>query len=237
MFAVHLDTLLFLLLIGMAALLRLLVSKAGMEKKKPRAPDDDWTRTFTPRPQQPVQRPAPQTDEERIRKFLEALGQPTTSKPPPPVIPRTDIPPRPVAPVRPPPGMFPIPGTILTPEQQRRRRVILHEEVAGTPQEPPRKITVVRDEIAPPPLSRRIFTPTTPEAPAVQFREPEIPPQLAQTEKPSPLTLTSLKIEPTGVAVNIIALLQSPEGLRNVVILREILGPPRSLQQLELIAL
>jgi hypothetical protein len=227
MFAVHLDTLLFLLLIGMAALLRLLASKAGAEKKKPPAPNETVRPTFTPLPKQPVQRAAPETDEERIRKFLEALGQPPTSKPPPPVIPRTDIPPRPVAPVRPPPGMFPIPsGTVLTPEERRKRRVILHEEAAPTP-------------IAPRSVRRTTFTPAIPETQVFQFREAAPAPEPPQIGKPAAerTAAISLKIERPGGAVDIIALLQSPAGLRNAIILREIFGPPRSLQPLELVGI
>src|SRR5438128_10417391 len=97
----HLDNLLFILLIAMAALFRLLASQAGDTKKRSQKPDQ--RSTATPRPDQPVRRAPVESDEERIRKFLEALGQPSTSRPPSPVAPRTDIPPRPVAPVHPPP--------------------------------------------------------------------------------------------------------------------------------------
>src|SRR5215472_3486766 len=99
MFAVSFDNLLFLLLIGVAALFQLLskaLSKGGKS-------DSDETST-SPTPTRPprTRRVPTESDAERIRKFLEALGQPPTSSPPPPVIPRTDIPPRPVAPVQPP---------------------------------------------------------------------------------------------------------------------------------------
>src|SRR5216110_217597 len=97
----HLDNLLFILLIAMAALFRLLAHKAGEAKKRSQKPDQ--RPTAIPQPDQPIRRASVESDEERIRKFLEALGQPTTAKPPPPIVPRTDIPPRPVAPVQPPP--------------------------------------------------------------------------------------------------------------------------------------
>src|SRR6266480_3867918 len=101
----HLDNLIFILLIAMAALLRLLASKAGSPKKS-----EPPERSTSPSPtSQPVARPLPETDEERIRRFLEALGQPTSSKPPIPVLPRTDIEPRPLAPVQPPRTMFSTP--------------------------------------------------------------------------------------------------------------------------------
>src|SRR5713226_7274622 len=106
----HLNNLLFILLIAIAALFRLLASKAGDAKKRSQKPDQ--RSTATPQPDQPVRRAPVESDEERIRKFLDALGQPPTSRPPSPVVPRTDIPPRPLAPVRPPP--IPTPRTILT---------------------------------------------------------------------------------------------------------------------------
>src|SRR5437879_42926 len=102
MAALHLDNLLFILLIAMAVLLRLLASKAGEPKKESQQPGQASTSAPPPLPRAPAE-----SDEERIRKFLEALGQPTTSKPPPPATPRTNIPPRPIAPVQPPSQMRP----------------------------------------------------------------------------------------------------------------------------------
>src|SRR5437868_4895542 len=96
----HFETLLFILLIAMAALLRLLATKAGEAKKRPQK-SDQRSRT-TPQVSKPIRRAAVESDEERVRRFLEALGQPPTSKPPSPIVPRTDLPPRPLAPVQPP---------------------------------------------------------------------------------------------------------------------------------------
>src|SRR6266699_317110 len=96
----HLENLLFILLIVMAALFRLLASKAGQTKKKLQNPDQRLT--TSPQLGELPRRAPIESDEARIRKFLEALGQPATSRPPPPVAPRTNIPPRPLAPVQPP---------------------------------------------------------------------------------------------------------------------------------------
>jgi hypothetical protein len=112
----HFENLLFILLIAMAALLRLLATKAGEVKKRPQR-SDQRSRT-TPQVSEPIRRAPVGSDEERIRRFLEALGQPATSKPPPPIVPRTDLPPRPLAPVQPPP--IPTARNILT----RRKRQI-----------------------------------------------------------------------------------------------------------------
>src|SRR5207244_11753298 len=100
MIAVSLDNLLFFLLIAAAALFQVLskaVSKAGKKQS-----DETSTPPTPPKPPQ-VRRAPTASDADRIRKFLEALGQPPTSTPPAPVAHRTDISPRPVAPVQPPP--------------------------------------------------------------------------------------------------------------------------------------
>src|SRR4029450_13373325 len=97
----HFENLVFILLIAVAALSRLLATKAGKAKKGPQKVDQGST--ITPKIGESIRRARVEPDEKRIPKFPEALGQPTTAKPPPPIVPRTDIPPRPVAPVRPPP--------------------------------------------------------------------------------------------------------------------------------------
>src|SRR5215813_13541521 len=123
MLALSLDNLLFLLLIAVAALFQLLskaVSKASKNQsdETPNAP-----RPQTPRP---IQRAPRESDADRIRKFLEALGQPPSSTPPPPVLPRTDIPPRPVAPVQPPPVI--IPGALRLPRERRQKADVTEQE-------------------------------------------------------------------------------------------------------------
>ena len=113
----HLDNLLFILLIAMAALFRLLASKAGQTKKRQQNPDQ--RSTTSPQLGESPRRARVESDEERIRKFLEALGQPASSRPPPPVAPRTNIPPRPLAPVQ--PARIPTARNILT---DKRRLVV-----------------------------------------------------------------------------------------------------------------
>src|SRR6266700_4930328 len=98
MIAANFDNFLFLLLVVVAVLFQFLAKIAGKKSK------DQTKRTSTPIPRTPTspQRAPTESGEDRIRKLLEALGQPPTSRPPPPVVLRTDISPRPLAPVKPP---------------------------------------------------------------------------------------------------------------------------------------
>ena len=195
----HFENLLFILLIAMAALLRLLATKAGEAKKRP--PKSDQRSTATPQVSQPIRRASVESDQERIRKFLEALGQPATSRPPPPVVPRTNIPPRPLAPVQPP--RIPTARNILT---ERRRQVV---ETTKSPE----------------PLVFGLH-----EAPPL--------PKLPASVKPSAETNSTAADSKTKLAragIDAATFLRSPAELRNAIVLREIFGPPRSLQPFDLI--
>jgi len=121
----HLDSLLFILLIAVAILFQLLSRMASKARQQGENSENE-TRESTPvtRTRPVISRAPVESDEERIRKFLEALGQPATSRPPAPVVPRTDIPPRPLAPVRPPTASL-VPPRKLTREERRKRMVIL----------------------------------------------------------------------------------------------------------------
>src|SRR5205085_5215996 len=84
--ALHLDNLLFLLFVALAIFFQILTKAAAKGRRSPGA-----TKRRSTSPSQmsrPLSREPDETDEQRIRKFLEALGQPTTSKPPAPVAPR-----------------------------------------------------------------------------------------------------------------------------------------------------
>src|SRR5256885_10795825 len=84
--ATHFDNLLILLFFAAAIIFQILTKAASKGRKRP----PDTSRGSTPPSQtsRPLSREENGTDEERIRKFLEALGQPPTSKPPAPVAPR-----------------------------------------------------------------------------------------------------------------------------------------------------
>ena len=215
------DNLLFLLLIAVAVLFRLLskaISKAGKSdsNETPSSP-----KPLTPRP---IQRAPRESDADRIRKFLEALGQPPSSTPPPPVLARTDIPPRPVAPVQPPPVM--IPGAFRLPQTPRQKPDITRRETA-LPEQPTR-------------LQKTVPSPVPPsEAPPFEFHE-ALSAELQQPSIIEPSVEASAAPKAFGVAkradfkMSIDRLLGSESSLREAILLREILGPPRGLQALDL---
>src|SRR5947208_16641446 len=85
MLAVHLENLLFLLLLVVAGLFQLLgraARRASKDEAKPMS--KPLPRTTKPIPRAPVE-----SDEQRVRKILEALGQSAATQPPPPGARRT----------------------------------------------------------------------------------------------------------------------------------------------------
>lgn len=205
------DSWLFLLFLAIAAILRLLTKAAG-SKSDSNQPDES---TF-PKPDQSAQPMRPGSDEDQIRKFLEALGQPRTAKPPAPVAPRTNVPPRPVAPVRPPQTMVPLPP---------RRTMVSGER---TPQQPPRRETV--SPALPRPYQPKKAAPTAAPEPVFEVREATTPlPDVIPTSKaPTQMPATDQPQE-----ISVVGLLRTARGMRDAVILREILGPPRGMQPFE----
>ncbi len=190
MAALHLDNLLFLLFVALAIFFQILTRAATKAGRR----SGETTRRSTAPSQtsRPLSQESDETDEERIRKFLEALGQPTTSKPPAPVAPRTDIPPRPVAPVRPP----------IAPFAELPRKIRLPGQITPT-----REARIFRPKVADAPVSEAeveaAFQPTAPQSSTKTY--------------------------------DVATLLRSASGLRDAIILREIFGPPRSLQPLDLV--
>ena len=211
MIAVSLDNLLFLLLIAAAALFQLL-SKAVRKAGK----SDSNETSSSPRPQtpRPTQRAPRQSDADRIRKFLEALGQPPSSTPPPPVAPRTDIPPRRLAPVQPPPVM---PRAWRLPREQREKPEITQKE-SPSPEQPSRV--------------EKIVVPPVPAATAPAFEVHEIQQQpIVKTPVEVYAAATRPIIYRPDLKTNIASLLASKSGLREAIILREVFGPPLGLRE------
>ena len=234
MLAIHFENLLFFLFIAVALLFQLLARAASKAKKDSGETTRRSASTPPPLPRAPVE-----TDEERVRKFLEALGQPPGSQPPPPVVHRIDIPPRPVPLMQPPPSMrpFAVPLRPVTPEERTKRRVASPEESVGKPGEWLRKINYP-GQIPQPPAERKVFVSKTPELATFEVHEgpiPAEPPVTVKTAAEAYAIATQPVTRPTETEINIAMLLRSTSGLRNAIILREIFGPPRSLQSLEFV--
>ncbi len=214
MLAAHLENLLFLLLLVLAGLFQLL----GRAARKTNGDEEESTPRPAPRMQKPIPRAPAESDQERIRKFLEALGQPPASTPPPPVVPRTNIPPRPLAPVQPP---IPRAWKVIR-EERPKRYVVLRES--------PPQGTVTRVE--------KIFPPATTGAPAFEVHEGPLAVEQPPIIK-APVEAYAAATRPIAkgaeLKTDIATLLASKSGLRDAIILREIFGSPRSLQPLDLL--
>ena len=209
MLAVHIENLLFLLLLVVAGLFQLL----GRAARKGSTDETKRTSEPPPRMPKPIPRAPKESDEERVRKFLEALGQPSASRPPPPVAQRPTYR-KPLVLPRIPPIASPLPPLVTR------------------PQELPSEFEVHRGP-APPPTPQ----PSRPlPEPTFQIHEAVAPPELVPvvvttvTEAKSQQSIAAL-----GSTIHLTALLRSPTGLRDAIIVREILGPPRGLRELDLL--
>jgi len=173
-----------LIIIIAASILRWLWQKSQQEKQDSEAP---------PTSDQPITRGGEtQTEEERIRRFLEALGQPKGSAPPQKVA-RRQI------------------GPLVNPN-------LPPLTTAPPPLPPPLPAAVTQAAAAKP---KRIFTPA-----AVQETSFEVRDIALQTSGELPVEIRRSAAPPPELR----SWLASPQGLRNAVVLREIFGPPRSLQ-------
>lgn len=200
--AVHFENLVFILFVIVAFFFQILARAATKANKrsgqsKPGPP---------PSPSRTPPRPPADSDEDRIRKFLQALGQPASSQPPTPVAPRPTYQ-KPIVISRLPPLKSPLPPLTTRPPD-------LPTEITTAEQVPPaRPQKTLRARVTPPPLE------------PVPIETP--------TEAYSAASAPTLK---TGQpARDLVALLRSQSGLRQAIILREVFGPPRSFQPLELV--
>src|SRR5207302_181916 len=128
------QNIIFIVIAAIVGISRL-VSRISEESKK-----QSQRRSQPPPPQpkttQPIQRMQPKTDEQRVREFLEALGQAPGSAPPAKVRPRTQIPPRPLAPVQPPASMRPFgKPEFRTWQEQAKKIVVLQQPTKIAPPE------------------------------------------------------------------------------------------------------
>ena len=179
-------------------LFRWLMSVANKASKN--AGDAERRSTSTP---PPIPRTPAESEEERIRKFLEALGQPAGSRPPPPVTTQRPTYQKPVVLPHVPPFGSPLPPLTTRPPELPRT-------------------------VAPAP-TKKTASPKSIEA-KVEVRE--IAPPSAPSKSIEPYALAAQPTsEAVRKETNIVSLLRSSSGLRNAIILREIFGPPRSLSE------
>lgn len=180
----------FLLLIVFVALVRWLAARAKQTQNQP---------TPSAPPPAPSSRPIPrggdsQTEEERIRKFLEALGQPPGTTPP-------KVTPRP-----------------------REVRPKIFPQLPPLTSAPPPLATAPRTARAmPPPLPVEDTTWKAPTGPEPAFEVRDVRRQASSEPSPEIRRTARLLFDPR-------IKLGSPADLRTAIVLREIFGPPRSLQ-------
>jgi hypothetical protein len=171
----------FLVLVAVVGVIRWAFQAAESRK------NEQAVRRKKPGTTSPLQRAPAESEEERMRRFFEALGAPKGEGPPRKVVlPRA---PKKILPV----DAFPVPRSAATPA-----------------------VVVQTPSIIIPPLS-----PAPAPAPVAQ-------PVIAEPKSQAP-PLTESGDDPRN---SIAARLGNSDGLRDAIILREIFGPPRSMQPL-----
>ena len=211
----HFDQNIIFIIIAAVIAISRLVSRISEESKK-----QSQRRRQPPPPQpeipQPIPRTRPKTDEERVREFLEALGQAPGSTPPAKVQPRIQIPARPLAPVQPPASMRPFAKPVFrTWKEQAKEIVVLQQPAKAAPPE-------IRRIVVPPPL------PAEANEPGAWIEQDQ-----TQTAAATKMSIARTDDQPS-VRASADAIwkqaLRSPDAARTAIILREIFGPPRGVQ-------
>src|SRR5438128_4047361 len=207
------QNIIFIIIAAIIGISRL-VSRISEESKKQSQRRGQPPQRPPPQPQmpQPIQRTRPKTDEERVREFLEALGQPAGVAPPPKVQPRRQIPPRPLAPVQPPASVRPFGKPEFRTWREEAKEIVVLQQPT---------------KIAPPQIKRVVVPPVPAEA-----KEPGawIAPEQAQTVAATTKTSIARTDDQSSVRASADAIwkrtLRSPEAVRTAIVLREIFGPP-----------
>ena len=177
----------WIILVALAiGILRWLVSQKGRARKNVSQPPKT--------PAQTIPRSDAQTEEERVRRFLEALGQPPGAKPPPAVARRSN-----------PPLRSPLPPLTTVPPP-------LPTEMEFAAEPPP----------IPQGVEPRKFTPAIAGDTIFEIRAPSGADDPASLVRRADVSLAG----PSDLLVR----LATKQGLRDAIVLREIFGPPRSMQ-------
>ena len=203
------QNIIFIIIAAIVGISRLIARISEESKKRSQRPPQLPRAPERSRPEytQPVQRTQPKTDADRVREFLQALGQAPGTAPPPKVQPRTQIPPRPLAPVQPPTSTRPF----LKPEFRSWREKM-------------KEIVVLQQPAKPVPAPA---IPTEANEPGAWIAQEQAQTRPATTKMAIP---TDQPVLPATVETLWKRNLRSTDSLRTAIILREIFGPPRGLQ-------
>jgi hypothetical protein len=153
-----------------------------------------------------------ESDAERQRRFREAVGLPPGADLPPPVRPRTSANPPPLQPIQP-AGARPFPGT----PGRLRRAAPAPPSPVNTPRTLP---PAGRAPAAPAPA--KVSPAPVAVAPATPVR------QAAPPARPAAAPVAA--VSPSYTATALLPRLRNPSAIREAIILREVLGPPKALQ-------
>ena len=198
------ENIFFLILIAIIGLIRWAFA-AGKQRKTLMANKGNRPQT----PNAPVQRAPAQTEEERVRRFMEALGVPTTNAPPQ----RRERRARTIRPIDP----FPQPRTV---SPAKNRICSGHAGAAGNPgsNRTPSRNNCSKSHSA-------CFRSARREPPDHRTNRP-----LRQEAKDAYRDITAPPpVRPEALSWQ--EIVRNPNGLRDAIVLREIFGPPRGLQQ------
>ena len=209
------ENVFFLVLVAIVGLIRWILQAAESKRNQEAAK----RAAQQPQANAPIERAPAQSEEERIRRFMEALGVPT-APPPPKKEPRRVTPKvarRTIAPVDP----FPKPQTPMwTPEPVI---VVTPPPVASSPPAVPS---------SPPPVPASVAT--APQSTAPVYEVQVVAGRAEEIPAPPPTDSAALVRQKIVAApVTWVSRLASAQGARDAIILREIFGPPRSMQPLD----
>jgi len=213
------------LIVGLIALVKWLMENSGKFQgdESDDIPDPDPSqrnRPASPRPPRPNAGafPGGETEEERMRRFMEALGLPKEGVPPPRPAPRK------AAPVK--PDIRHLGRPIPAPAAARRTKISPPLETGGPLPTLPKTASV--GETAP---SMEVTS-----IPQMTFGEPLQVARSVAVEVSSAVTQPSPRPAPkkppreTAVQAALQEQLRDPASLRRAILLREILGAPKGLQ-------
>ncbi len=197
------ENIFFLVLVAVIGLIRW--TMAATEKAKN---TEAQKRNRTPAPNAPIEHAPAQTDEERVRRFMDALGVPTSNASPAPP-PRTVIP--------------------RTPQRTKRRVPPIdpfpRPSIGKWFSEPPVVVTTPIPAAAPP-----IPESIVPAHPKLSVVSPVFEVRVVDGRAEEPRASAQPLVRPLASPETWAARLTAAASLRDAIVLREIFGPPRSLQ-------